>query len=183
MHLGFAMKASDSNPSGNEVRLVLPLGQPEKCVVCRIAITAGTKGDTCLHCIEWLELTGLAEDFAKRIDAHVRHPHLEWLSDTRVRVLIEDVVPERGRNDFAAPDRRRNFAEYLSSKLAKRGWEGNVEGVFWKPRSSNVPSSKRPKSRRTNRPRQQSQARRSVGTKGPVTGRSPPQPTCLARVR
>lgn len=95
-------------------------------------MTARTTGDRCLHCQDWVPLTALAEDYAKRVDARVHHPHLEWRTDCYVRVRIEEVIPPSRIEDTSNPSRQKKFVEFLWSSLGERGWEGNRKGEFWK---------------------------------------------------
>lgn len=67
-----------------------------------------------------LNVKALADQLAKAILKGKRHPHLKWDGNSRVRVLIAEVIPATNRETTSG--RRKRFWKALEEQVLTHGW-------------------------------------------------------------
>ncbi len=69
-----------------------------------------------------LKVKPLVAEIVHLIEDRTNNEHLRWPSDSRVRVLIEKIIPDSAAQQTVA-GRRRRFCKQLEPALKQRGWE------------------------------------------------------------
>lgn len=83
-----------------------------------------------------LNVRAIAEDLAAKIASGAADPSLHWMSSSRVRVRIGEVIPSKGPKQ-TVQDRRKRFRAALETLLRDYGWRPAGVNTYTKETNEN----------------------------------------------